>query len=198
MSAACIAVISPTALMTTYQEALLTHYVGQWQTQPIRVHSKRPSFYQIGPDFCVLEFPPSAQRTMWTYATCGMSSFQMERALELHLFSPVQDITLVELLTAVAHYHQTQQPLDLGHTVHFGVPWQPGSACTYGLISLPYLDGPRLEQLRLEKQPVTCYWLLPITRAEREFKKTHGVEALEEAFEQQALDYLAPRRRSVV
>jgi len=41
-------------------------------------------------------------------------------------------------------------------------------------------------------------WLVPITQAERDFKVTHGIEALEDLFEQTSFDYLNPIRPSVV
>ena len=122
---------------------------------------------------------------MWTYATCGMSARICENALEIHLFSPVQAEELVELLTAVVHYHCTGAPLGLGHTVNFGRPWLAGSRCSFGLVSLPYLDGPDLEAMRdpaLEWE-VRCLWLIPITGRELQFKKERGLEALEDLFQ---------------
>ncbi|QNE38602.1 suppressor of fused domain protein [Hymenobacter sp. NBH84] len=184
--------------MPPYQSALRSHYGSHWQGQPVSLHTRKQFIHQIGADFSVLEFPPSAVRTMWTYATCGMSSLQMERPIELHLFSAMQCEQLVDLLTAVAHYHQTEQPLDLGHTINFGIPWQAGSTCSYGLISLPYLDGPALEEMPLDQKRVSCYWLLPITKAERDFKRSYGLEALEEKFDEAPFDYLSANRRTVV
>jgi hypothetical protein len=184
--------------MFSYQADLLAHYCAHWQTQPIHLRSSRPAVRQIAATFQVLEFAPSAQRAMWTYATCGMSSWRFGQPLELHLFSAQQDNGLVDLLTTVADYHQTGHALGLGHTVNFGVPWQSDSRCSYGLVSLPYLDGPALEELHVGPRQVSCYWLVPITKAERDFKRDFGVEALEELFDQVPLDYLAPSRASVV
>jgi hypothetical protein len=184
--------------MPSYQADLVAHYCTHWQTQANHLRSSRPSVQHIADTFQVLEFAPSAQRTMWTYATCGMSSWLVEQPLELHLFSASQDRGLVDLLTTVAHYHQTEHALGLGHTVNFGVLWQSNSQCSYGLLSLPYLDGPTLETLRIGLREVSCYWLIPITRAERDFKRDFGLEALEELFDQPPLDYLAPLRPSVV
>jgi hypothetical protein len=184
--------------MPSYQTDVLAHYRAHWQAQPAHLRSDRPSVQHIESSFQVLEFAPSAQRDMWTYATCGMSSWRVAHPLELHLFSASQDRELVDLLTTVAHYHQTEQTLGLGHTVNFGIPWQSTSQCSYGLLSLPYLDGPNLEILHSGLRQVSCYWLVPITKAERDFKKEAGLEALEELFDQQPLDYLAPLRPSVV
>jgi hypothetical protein len=137
---------------------------------------------------------------MWTYATCCMSKPSDEKLVELHLFSPVQCELHVELLTAIAHYHRTGRTLDLGHSINFGRPWLDGSRCEHGLISLPYLDGPALQLLKLNDAiaTVNCLWLIPITESERNYKTSHGVEALEQKFEERNFDYLNPLRNSVV
>jgi hypothetical protein len=118
--------------------------------------------------------------------------------IELHLFSPIKSEAHVELLTAVAHYHLTGEYLGLGHTVNFGRPWLPESECDHGLVSLPYLDGPNLEWLNIEGRAIRFLWLIPITKAEVKFKRTQGLEALEEIFEATSFDYLDPLRKSVV
>jgi hypothetical protein len=120
--------------------------------------------------------------------------------IELHLFSEVQTSAHVELLTAVAHYHKTGSLLDLGHTVNFGRPWMNHSKCTHGLISLPYLDGPRLEKLEMPdlRQFVRCLWLVPVTASEVEYVKSWGLEALEKKFDEKEFNYLDPGRPSVV
>jgi len=136
---------------------------------------------------------------MTAYATRCMSQPEDEARLEIHLLTGREketDPELVELLTVTAHYHRTGTRLGLGHTVNFGRPWRPGSACTHGLLSLPYLDGPRLEWLAEPR--VQFLWLIPITAAELLFKKQHGLEALEERFEAAQFDYLDPLRPSVV
>jgi hypothetical protein len=182
--------------MSSYQVALLAHYQACWQTQPVPLRSSRPARQPIEATFHVLEFAPSVHRAMWTYATCGMSSWRVDHPLELHLFSAQQDHGLVDLLTTVAHYHQTEHALGLGHTVNFGVPWQTDSRCSYGLLSLPYLDGPTLEKLHVGARQVSCYWLVPITQAERDVKRDFGLEALEALFDHPPFDYLAPLRAS--
>ena len=120
--------------------------------------------------------------------------------LELHLFSPEQCDAHVELLTVVAHYHRTGQHLGLNHTVNFGRPWMKESECTYGLISLPYLDGPSLEEFHSASSAsmIRFLWLIPITKAEREYKVAFGVEALERKFEESNFDYVDALRPSIV
>jgi len=117
-------------------------------------------------------------------------------ALELHLFSPMRTESHIELLTVIAHYHLTGEYLDVGHTVNFGRPWLPESRCDHGLISLPYLDGPKLEWLDWAGNKIRFLWLVPISAAEVEYKKLHGLEALEARFEECRFDYLNPLRKS--
>ena len=118
--------------------------------------------------------------------------------LELFLLSPCQTESHVELLTAIAHYHQTGARLALGHTVNFGRPWLEKSRCSFGLISLPCPFGPPLENARVVVQSARVLWLLPITSDERDFKAASGLPALEELFEKQQFNYLDPMRCSVV
>lgn len=114
------------------------------------------------------------------------------------MFAPSCSDSIVELLTAVAHYHRHGAPLGLGHIVNFGQPWHPRSRCEYGLLSLPYLDGPLLERLTFDRGDVVrCLWLVPITAAERCFALEHGLEALEQRLEQEEFQYCDPLRASV-
>ena len=135
---------------------------------------------------------------MWAYVTVCMSDPQDIDPLELHLFARESNDQIAELLVALAHYHRTGKPMELGDSVNFGRPWWSGSQCDRGLISLPYLDGPELEWLLLRDQKVRFLWVLPITNAEVDFKRTAGLEALESRFENAKLDYLDPYRPSVV
>jgi hypothetical protein len=129
--------------MLSYQASLLAHYRAHWPAPPTLLRSARPSGQHVAATFHVLKFAPFAHRAMWTYATCGMSPWHVDQPLELHLFAASQARELVNLLTAVAHFHQTAHALDLGHTVNFGVPWQPGSLCSYGCSRCPiWMDQP--------------------------------------------------------
>lgn len=117
---------------------------------------------------------------------------------ELHIFAPERNDDLIELLTAIAHYHRNDSSLGLGHTVNFGQPWLAKSKCEYGLISLPYLDGPTLECLKIDGIETQCLWLIPITKQEVDYKKKYGLDALEEKFDDPSFNYLNPYRKSVV
>lgn len=137
---------------------------------------------------------------MLVYATQQMSLPDDNNRLELHLFSRELDRAssneIVELLTAIAHYHRTGASLGPGHTVNFGRPWITGSSCHYGLISVPYLDGPALEWLH--ELDIRFLWMIPITEMELHFKKQFGLDALEQIFEEQQFDFMNPFRKSLV
>jgi hypothetical protein len=174
------------------------HYEREWGLGGI------PCLFSAGPtdelpqDFAVLKFPPRTARNMWTYATRCMAQPSDAAGMELHIFSPYDTIEIVELLYAVAHFHRTGAELALGQTVNFGRPWVSGSSCSFGLISLPYLDGPDLENLTTSGNTVKFYWLLPVTSSEVVFKKRQGLAALERKFEECSINYLDPNRRSAV
>ena len=148
--------------------------------------------------FRVLLFAPSPGRNAWTYATECMSMRHDANPIELHMLAPEPNDGIVELLAVTAHYHRTETWLGLGHSVNFGRPWWDRSSCDHGLISLPYLDGPKLEWLVADEFRARFLWLIPITSSEVEFKRTQGLEKLERRFEQMGLDYLNPVRPSVV
>jgi hypothetical protein len=185
--------------MASYSEALRAHYQKAWSSKVYREErwTKGP-MASIAPDFSVLVFRPHGKRDMWTYATSGMSNTGSE-TLELHLFSPSEAPELVELLTVVAHFHLTAQPLGIGHTVNFGRPWLDSSMCDHGLVSLPYLDGPKLEEFSAItlSRLVRCLWLIPVTRNEVRYKQEKGMEALEARFEEVGFDYVNPQRSDV-
>lgn len=181
-----------------WTQTIEEHYLRNWKTSPELCPFNGGPIHELPTGFKVLAFPPHAGRSLWTYATCGMSLPQDEQRTELHIFSPRADDGIVELLHAVAHFHRTGARLDLWHTVNFGRPWLESSRCTFGLISLPYLDGPPVENLETANGIVKNYWLVPITQAELDFKKSAGIEALETHFEKACFDYSDPLRASVV
>jgi len=116
----------------------------------------------------------------------------------LLVYSPKSDNLLVELLTVCASYHRNGLPLGLHHTVNIGQPWLDNSKCDHGFISLPYLDGEELEIFSFGGQEIHCYWFIPITEKERDYKVENGCEALEQLFEDKRFDYLNPNRDSLI
>jgi Suppressor of fused protein (SUFU) len=181
-----------------WQTNIENHYRIVWNIKPEPCKFSEGPIGQLPHDFSILRFPPHGDRKMWTYATRCMSLPEDKKPIELHMFSPWQTKEVVELLVVTAHFHRTSKKLDIGHTVNFGRPWIDDSNCQNGLVSLPYLDGPKLEILSLGSRKISFYWLIPVTNSEIEFKKNYGLEALEAEFDRTAFDYVDPKRRSVV
>lgn len=181
----------------SYSQALEAHYTTNWSAPIDVARWNRGPVDELPADFRVLTIPRSPE--MMAYATLCMSQPADKERLELHMLtkkSREKQTDIIEILTAVAHYHRTGRPLGVGHSVNFGKPWLVGSTCTHGLISLPYLDGPDLEWLA--EPEVRFLWLIPVTQAEVDFKKKYGMEALEQQFEEKQFDFLDPLRASVV
>lgn len=181
-----------------YKVLVKKHYIQNWQQDGLEKRWDKGPIDQLPKEFCVLEFKPTRKRNMWTYATCCMSQPEDIDPIELHLFSADRYNGHIELLTAIAHYHVTKSKLNLGHTVNFGRPWMGNSLCDHGLISLPYLDGPKLEIMKLHSKIIHFLWLIPITQSEVKYKKENGLELLEQKMEEANIDYLNPYRASVV
>lgn len=182
---------------TEYACAIEAHYIQNWSAPLEKARWSKGPIDELPSDFHVLVFRRTPETVV--YATRCMSQPEDVERIEIHLLTrstAAVDSSIVEMLTAVAHYHRTGRPLNVGHSVNFGRPWVAGSSCSYGLLSLPYLDGPDLEWL--SKPEVRFLWLIPITGAEVQFKKDYGLEALEHKFEEEQFDYLDPLRSSVV
>ena len=182
-----------------FTDKVTQHYIDHWKNAPKTKVWDAEKINKKVNNFKVLEFSPTNKRNMWTYATCGMSTMEEKTPIELHIFSEKQDRSLIELLTVIAYYHRGHH-LGLSHTVNFGRPWQDNSKCEYGLISLPYLDGPSLENLYIPSydENIKFYWLIPINEDEVAFKKKNGIEALAAKFDETEFNYLNPYRDGVV
>ncbi|MFZ6769989.1 suppressor of fused domain protein [Undibacterium sp. Di26W] len=181
-----------------YKKKVISHYAEIWKSKGVGIDFAKGPVSDLPKEFSVLEFAPRANKNMWTYATCCMSQESDEYPIELHMFSPEKSEEIVELMVATAHFHRTGARLGLGDSVNFGKSWINESKCEYGLISLPYLDGPQLEDMEIENgKCVKFLWLIPITQREVEYKKINGVENLEERFEAAEFNYLDPTRTSV-
>lgn len=181
-----------------YEKKMQIHYNTVWQNKSETNKLDIGPIQELPEDFKILSFKPTETRDMWTYATCGMSMPSDSNPIELHIFAPEQNDNLIELLTVTAHYHRNGASLGLGHTINFGQPWWAQSNCEYGLISLPYLDGPSLEWLTIEDIKIQFLWLIPVTKQEVEYKKKYGLESLEDRFEDMSFNYLNPHRKSIV
>jgi hypothetical protein len=161
-----------------------------WELGPIR---------GMAPWFQVLRFAPGPRTQLWCYVSLGASllSNRNSRRLEFILTTEKETPRAVELLAMIAHYHQ-HQTLGLFHSLPIGQPWLEGSTCEHFLISLPYPFGEQLEVCECGDTFIQILWLLPITKAEFDFKKARGVDALERLFEEAAIEYWRVDRESVV
>ena len=182
-----------------YVDNLTRHYETYFGVKGRRVTLQEGTTDKLHKDFFILEFPCNNKHQMFCYCTVGMSVDRLDdNLIELVVYSPKSDKLLVELLTVCASYHRNGLPLNLHHTVNIGQPWLENSKCDHGFISLPYLDGEQLEVFDFGGQNIHCYWFIPITEREKDFKIEKGCEALEQLFEDNQFDYLNPKRESLV
>ncbi len=144
--------------------------------------------------------PRSGENEDWDYVSIGAWQFsnRREEALEFILLAPFDTPRAIELLTMVVNYHRTEH-LDFGHVFPIGESWLEDSECDYFLVSLPYPFGPEFEICHISEDfHVRFAWLLPITKAEKEFAVLHSQEELERKFEEAKIDCTDPNRASVV
>jgi hypothetical protein len=182
-----------------YIERLQQHYERHFSQLGKRLNLGSGPREKLHPDFFILEIPPNQKHSMYVYCTAGMSVDRLDEPLtELFVYSPKADMALVELMTVCASYHRNKLPLGIHHTVNIGQPWLEDSKCDHGFISLPYLDGEDLEVFNFEGNVIRCYWFIPITEKERDYKIEKGCEALEQLFEDKQFNYLDPQRKCLV
>ena len=183
----------------TYAEKLRQHFENHFGVTGRRLTLDKGPKEKLHNDFFVLEVRPNKRHSMYWYCTVGMSADRLDdNKIELVVYAPKSDTSLVELLTYCASYHKNKLPLNIHHTVNIGQPWLDNSKCDHAFISLPYLDGEELKLFSFEGHEIYCYWLIPITEKERDYKMENGCEALEQLFEEGQLDYLNPNRSSLV
>jgi hypothetical protein len=149
--------------------------------------------------FRVLRIPPNDQTRLWTYASVGAFALGPNDAEPMEFFLLTQEASHrgVELVTLAADYHHSQR-LALGSRLPIGEPWLEGATCDAFLVSLPYPFGPTLQKVRVGDRVARVSWLLPITAAERRFAAQHGLEALEQIFDDAPVEYWRSDRPSVV
>lgn len=155
------------------------------------------------PDFSVIKVSPDEPSEPWVYITHG--AWEVETSTnyrtEFFIISPVDSLEVVENLAMIANYHADQVfgRLDVGRSIKIGRAWLRGATCDHFLVSLPYPYGPDFEMCHVRDDfHVKYLWLLPITDSESLFLKSHGLERLEERFDEVELNYLDCGRSSVV
>lgn len=195
--------VMPSYPATDPHQALTQHLRGFFAGHPTAWrHWPHGPIGQRVPGFQVFVAGPGPRLAAWTYVTCGCWSATQHdgHGLEFVLTANRDSDRHVELLAVHAFYHTgpVQQRVDLGHTVFFGEPWVQGSALDHAVVSLPYPYGPDLEICAWDGGHARLLWLLPITRAERDFKRDHGLEPLEQRFDRAGIQFSDPNRQSVV
>jgi hypothetical protein len=199
-------VITTKALITlteqqskAYTEQLQKHYEDYFGISGKQLILEKGPTEKLHNNFYVLEFKPNKIHDFWTYCSVGMSlNRHDDNLIEVFVFSPRQDISQLELITVCASYHRNGLPLNLHHSVNIGRPWLDNSKCDHCFISLPYLDNEVLELFNFNDKIYHCYWIIPITKKERDFKIENGCEALEQLFEDKQLNYLNPERECLL
>jgi hypothetical protein len=154
----------------------------------------------VAPGFHVLAVGPGPKTSLFSFISVGgvLVTKPDRPAIEFLIIADDDRPEHVERLAMTVHYHHTQT-LGWGHTYPLGEPWVPGSTLDHALISLPYPFGPELEKFELRpSEHGHILWVLPITQAEREFKKDKGLDALEQRFDEAGLEYWDVERESVV
>lgn len=187
----------------TPHDGILRHYQAFWGADHVdEVHWTPEHLGTRLPDFHIVKIRPSTPDGMWTFATIGAwrATKDEPHALEFVAVSRGQSAAVMQRLGMVAYYHAgpTQNRLGVGHLLPIGEGWVRDSTLDSILVSRPYLWGPKLELCRLPDRHVQVLWLLPISRAEHQFARDHGIDELEARFEQAKMDYLDPFRLSVV
>jgi hypothetical protein len=188
-------VVEPGDVDRALEEHLAAFFAGHfreaftWDRGPIAT---------VQPRFRALRFSPGPRTSLWTY--CSIGAWEVgsgARRVEFAYLSEVAAPRIVELLAMLTYYH-SKHSLAMGHSLPLGEPWLEGSTCDQLLISLPYPLGPDFEHCEVEGIRYQLLWALPITAAEREFKKAHGLDALEQRLEETGAEYWDPARKSAV
>ena len=143
---------------------------------------------------------PSKQYPWCNYATVGCWQAQKDCHFrsEFILSAKESRTENIQLIKMAAFFHlDPHYSIPLGKVLDVGHPWVDGSACTHLLASLPYPFGPYFEYP--DVNPCTRYvWLVPITSKEAALADYEGVEALEQLFDANGIDFANPFRTSVV
>jgi Suppressor of fused protein (SUFU) len=183
-------------------DGVLDHYRRFWGEDRVdEVHWTPGPIASRLPDLHIAKVRPKQPGGMWIFATIGAwrATEDERHGLEFVAVARSESASVLVHLGMVAYYHAgpPENRLGVGHTVSIGEGWVDGSPLDSLLVSLPYLWGPKLEHCLLSGRHIQILWVIPISEAEREYKRVHGADALEQRFEDLSFDYLDPFRRSV-
>ena len=190
--------------LTAAQRAVAGHVSGYFAGRSVEVSEFADGpIQQRVPGFAEVCVPPGASDQLCVYVSCGVwDAVHIEdHGLEFYLIAPERHHRHALTVAMNAYYHANPDEsyrLDVGHTVPIGEPWMPGSSSDHFLVSRPYPYGPEFEMCHWEHGHARILWLLPITETERDFRMRHGLEALEQRFDDAGLQYWDPGRPPVV
>jgi hypothetical protein len=190
--------------LTAAQRAVIAHVTSFFAGRAVDVSAfdDGPTMQRV-PGFVEVCVPPDARNPLCVYVSCGVwdAVHIEEHGLEFCLLAPERHHRHALIVAMNAYYHANPDEsfrLDVGHTVPLGEPWVPGSSLDHLLVSQPYPYGPEFEMCHWERGHARILWLLPITESERDFKAEHGLEALEQRFDDAGLRYWDARRSAIV
>jgi hypothetical protein len=188
---------------STPHDGIAAHYRSYWGADRIEdVHWTPEHLGSRLPDFHIAKVKPARPGGMWTFASIGAwrATDGEPHGVEFVAVSRGQSAGVMRRLGIVAYYHAgpPENRLGAGHLLPIGEGWTESSTLESILVCRPYLWDPKLEHCQLSDRHIQVLWLLPITAAEHDFARRHGVDALEERFEQAEIDYLDESRRSVI
>jgi len=188
--------------MSAAREAVGRHVARFFRGHPVFAVDVPADAHDRVPGLEILEVGPGPRSQLVSYVTLGCwEAVQRQReGLEFVLSTREADVRHTEVLGAVASFHAAtpEQRLDRGGVVPLGRPWTPGSACDRMLVTLPYPYGPELEECHWRRNFARLLWVVPITADEELFATVHGLEALEQRFEEAEVRFADPERPSVV
>jgi hypothetical protein len=194
----------PSSDLTPAQRAVVDHVTSFFAERSVEVAAfEEGPISERVPGFAEVCVPPDADNPLCVYVSCGVwdAVHDEEHGLEFCLLAPERDHRHALMVAMIAYYHANPDEsfrLDVGHTVPLGEPWVPGSSLDHLLVSQPYPYGPEFEMCRWDGGHARILWLLPITESERDFKAEHGLEALEQRFDDAGLRYWDAGRAAIV
>ena len=104
----------------------------------------------------------------------------------LHAAEEHAELACELLLMIAEHPHVHQREIGPGYVLPIGEPLIAGSALEFLYFTYPFLDDPHIYEVNPAgevdhpKAYIQTLWVIPITRAERDFIRHRGVEQFEE------------------
>ena len=152
------------------------------------------------PELRICAIQPDVENPLspWVYTTLGLWQGAADSGTghEYMIISPVADARHIDSLATLA-MAELDRKLQPGDTVALGSGWRAGSNCDHLLITVPYPYGPMMEECASHPVRIRLLWAMPITGSEAAFVAKHGLEALEDRFEAQNVDFTQIVRASV-